>query len=173
MERDRFSSSRILGKALYTIEEVISNYLTGAIIIGLIVAMCFEILLRWGFERSLIGLPETVEMLVVVATFISLAVAQRTESHIKMDALVERLKGKRAGFILIFINSIISIALFLFLGLLLGRYTIIAYQVGHKTMNIFVPRWPSYLFASLGSFIMVGRLVLQAKDQLLQILKKS
>jgi TRAP-type C4-dicarboxylate transport system permease small subunit len=173
MNKFIISISLLLRKAFYLIEQLISNWLTGAIIVGLIGAMCLEVTLRWVFERSLIGLPEIVEMLVVIITFTSLAVAQRNESHIKMSVLLEMLEGKRASFILSFINSIISIALFLFLALLLARYTIVAYEAGHKTMNIFIPRWPSYLLATLGSFIMTGRLAMQAKKQLLQILKKS
>jgi TRAP-type C4-dicarboxylate transport system permease small subunit len=172
MKGSRATTSTILQKAFHVIEEVTSNYLTGTLIVVMVAAMCFEIVLRWGFQRSLIGLPETVEMFVVVATFISLGVAQRTQTHIRMDAVLERLKGQRSGYILAFINSIISMALFLFLGLLLLKYTIIAFKVGHKTMNIFLPRWPSYALATLGSFIMLFRLTVQAKEQFLQILKK-
>ena len=156
-------------KVFYIIEQLISNYLTGVLIIGLILSMCLEITLRWCFRESMVGLPETVEMFVVAATFTSLAIAQRTESHIKMDALLKKLEGRRSGNILKFINTIIVMALFVVLGIILCRYTIIAYQVGHVTMNIFLPRWPSYFFASLGSLIMLCRLAIQAKEQFKQI----
>ena len=69
-------------------EEIISLYFTGIVIVILVVAMCVEIVLRFTLNKSLLGLPEVVELAVVAITFTGLALVQRDDSHIKMDTLI-------------------------------------------------------------------------------------
>ena len=159
---------------IFTItEEIISLYFTGTVIVILVVAMCVEIVLRFTLNKSLLGLPEVVELAVVAITFTGLALVQRDDSHIKMDTLITWLMKRRVGHVVKFLTALSIAALFVIVSWVLAQYTLVAYEVGHTTWNIYMPIWPVYLLVTLASIIMLIRLIVQMKDHLLHILKNS
>jgi TRAP-type C4-dicarboxylate transport system permease small subunit len=146
------------------VEHAVSVYLTGAMIIFLIGGMCIEVFLRWALNDSMIGLPEVVETLVVMMTFLALAEVQRVDSHIKMDVIIEKLKKRRIGKILRLFNSIAIAAICALIAYVLADYTILAYKAGHVTMNIFMPRWPTYFVSTVGTVFMLIRICVEMKN---------
>lgn len=169
----KYSYKDTLKKVYELIEKLVSLYFTGALIICLIISMCIEVLIRWTLNISILGLPETVEMGIIVITFISLATVQKAHGHIKMDSIINQFKNRRAGRVMQFFNSLLSTMLFILITYILASFTLVAYKVGHVTMNIYLPRWPSYFLATLGSFMMSIRLIIQMIEQFTNIFRKT
>ena len=168
---DNYSILTTLEKIFDNIEKAIALYFTGILIVCLVVSMCIEVLLRFIFNDSLLGLPETVELAVVTITFTSLVLVQREDSNIKVDALISWLVGRKIGYVINFFTSLAIAALFAIIALVLVNYTITAIEVDHTTLNIFLPIWPVYVLVTLSSIIIVIRVLVQTKDHLMNIIK--
>ena len=161
------NKSEVLGvlKAFFISENVISVYLSGFIIVSLVLAMCLEVLQRWMLGKSFIGLMELSELLAVVITFTSLSCVEKDDAHIKMALLSNWLTKRRAGRVVNSLNSLAQLALFALIMYVLLLYTVKAYQLGHTTPNVSLVIWPFFAMATLGSFIMVVRIGLEMKGR--------
>jgi TRAP-type C4-dicarboxylate transport system permease small subunit len=163
-ERQKWLVLTKVGKALLLIERIISTYLTGFIIVGVVTAVCYELSLRLFLNRSITGLPEVAELMVVVITFTALASLQKENAHITMDTISNRLIRTKAGPFLRLFHSLLSVVLFIFIFYVLISITVEAHELGHTTMSIFMPIWPVFVFVSLGSLVMLIRLCVQMKE---------
>jgi TRAP-type C4-dicarboxylate transport system permease small subunit len=168
---NRCSIVRSWARAFDIAEKVISTYLSGILIVSLVAAMCVEILLRFTLNKSLLGLPEVVEVAVMVLTFTALAMVQRDDGHIKMAGIITWLMKRRAGQVVKFLTMLAVVTLFVLISWVLVDYTVEAYRVKHTTWNIYMPLWPAYIIVTLASIITLLRLVVQMKNLLLEILK--
>lgn len=169
---DKQSALRVLFRGFEFIEKVLSLYLAGVLIVCLVVSMCVEIVLRFAFNDSLLGLTACVELAVITITFTSLALVQKEDEHIKVDALLSWLMGRKVGYIINFLTSLAIVALFISIAWVLAKYAIVAYKVGHTTWNIYLPIWPVYALASVSTTIIVVRVFVQTKDNLLRMVSK-
>jgi TRAP-type C4-dicarboxylate transport system permease small subunit len=163
---------RMLERAYNRAEYAISTYFTGLVVIGLILTIIYELCIRVVINKSLIGLPEVAELLVVIITFTTLATVQRENAHITMDTiLIMLMKRGRIGLVVEAFNTLAAIGLFIFIFYTLGQYDLQAYQSRYSTQTIYMPVWPIYFVATLGSLLMIFRLGIQLKDLLYQIVK--
>jgi TRAP-type C4-dicarboxylate transport system permease small subunit len=68
---------------------------------------------------------------------------------------------------------LISAVLFVVISYIMLRFTISAYEIGHTTLNIWWPMWPFYLLATLGSIVLMIRLIRQMKEYLAKTYTKN
>jgi TRAP-type C4-dicarboxylate transport system permease small subunit len=169
-EHQESSVPHILERAYNRVEYAISTYFTGLVVIGLILTIIYELSIRVVINKSLIGLPEVAELLVVIITFTTLATVQRENAHITMDTiLIMLMKRGRIGIVVKAFNTLAAIALFIFIFYVLGQYDLHAYQSRYSTQTIYLPVWPIYLIATLGALLMVFRLGIQLRYLLYNI----
>jgi len=170
---EKNSRSKTAKRLFEIIENVVSAYLTALIIAGLSISMCIEVVQRWIFNRSFVGLPEVLEIIAVVITFTALSTVQRSDAHVAMRTILDKLMQGRAGPIICFINALGVFALFIFISFVLSVFTYQAYKVGHTTTNIFMPIWPGFFIATMGSILMIIRVGIQMKGALMLMKKKA
>lgn len=170
---NKYPALQILGKAFNTIEKVMSLYVTGTLIVCLVASMCVEIILRFIFNMSLLGLPEVVELAVVTITFTSLALVQKEDSNIKVDALISWFGGRKIGHAINFLTSLAVAVLFVIISWVLAKFALSAFEIGHTTWNIYLPIWPVYTLVTISSIIIVIRVLVQMTDHLMNILKNQ
>ena len=92
-------------KKFVIIEDLLSQRFTGIIIVMMIIGTCIDVFSRYVLNTSMLGLAEASELLVLVITFSSLSIVEKTDAHIKVDLLERLLMKRRVGiFVKFFIN---------------------------------------------------------------------
>ena len=166
---NKSSDVSIPEKAVSIMEIVLSNYLTGFLIVGLVLAVCCDIAVRIVINKSIIGLAEVAQNAMVVITFTTLAAIQKDKAHITMDTIIEKIRYRRSGVIVQFLTTVGELMLFAFMFLCLAHTTLVSYQVKHVTQVIYMPIWPVHLLATLGALALVGRAAMQLKGDLVEM----
>ena len=150
----------------HKIDRISASAETGLNIVGvtfimiLMVMTAFEIVGRYLFNTPIPGYLENTELLMAAIVFLGIGFNQRVGAHIRMDLLINKLKGRAYHisevitqcFSLIIIGSICIYSFF---------STLEAYQMGDVTEYLFTPTWPSKLCVPLGCFFLCVRLIIQ------------
>lgn len=108
---------------------------------------------RYVFSSPIVGAFEITEFLVLILIFSFIGYTQREKGHIAVDLLFTRLP-KRAQIILDILNHLIAlilIGLMAWMGYKLGFELI---EVGEKSSNLGIPRYPFAFFLALGCLVM-------------------
>lgn len=139
------------------------NVLNALGVVFIIILMFFtacEIVGRYVFNHPIPGYVEDTELIMAAIVFLGIGYTQRVGAHIRMDLVINKLRGR-----LYHITE--SLALLLGLigyGLILifsFQFTVEAYQVGDVTEYLYTPTWPSKLCVPLGSFFLCTRFIIQ------------
>jgi TRAP-type C4-dicarboxylate transport system permease small subunit len=166
MAKDHATGRSAVGRVYDFLEGGVTFYILGAIIVFICVFITVEIVTRFIFNYSFMGLIDIVEQGVVLVTYLSLGLTQKQRGHIYVDLLPSRLSGRRSGFILDVFMLTLGI---LITAVLLGEsiwYFFRAYRGGGTTMTIFLPKWPFVLAMPIGLLFYLLRQVLQFADSL-------
>jgi TRAP-type C4-dicarboxylate transport system permease small subunit len=149
------------------IEEIFSNYIPGILCFFMGLFITTEVLGRLIINRSWQGLVDIVENFVVLIAFLSLANVQSKRSHIAVDILFNKLKGRRAYHILdCFLLGMGIFTALMICGELIW-YTIRAHSTGMTTVTLFWPVWPFGMAMALGMFFYAFRMLIQFKQSFL------
>lgn len=148
------------------LEGGVTFYILGAIIVSICLMITAEIVTRFIYNHSFMGLIDIVEQGVVLVTYLSLGLTQRKRGHIFVDFLSGKLSGRRSGFILdVFLLSLGV----LITAVLLGEsiwYFLKAYRGGGTTLTIFLPKWPFVLALPVGLLFYLIRQIIQLCESL-------
>jgi TRAP-type mannitol/chloroaromatic compound transport system permease small subunit len=129
----------------------------GFVIFMLMIMGSTEILSRRLLNYPLPGHIDYVELSMSLMAFPAAAYAQRHGAHIRMDMLVNMLKGRWHWF---FEALAILIGLMIIAFIIPGTWAhfLRAFQLGDTTMDAGVPVWPSKLMAPFGLAVLWTRL---------------
>jgi tripartite ATP-independent transporter DctM subunit len=84
----------------------------GVAVLFLMVAVTFvDVILRYLFNRPIMGVVEITEVMMIVAVFLSVAYTQYQKGHVSVDLVISRLSAK-ARLVMNSINSLIALGLF-------------------------------------------------------------
>ncbi|SFR52257.1 TRAP transporter small permease [Litoreibacter janthinus] len=148
-----------LHRAFIPVEDL-ANLLAAFAIMMLMVLGVLQIVLRTVFNTPISGYIDLVELSMASMAFLGAAYCQRLGSHIRMELLVGRLKG-RSLWLLEGLGA--ALALFI-IGVLIyysfGHF-LRAYTLGDTTMDAEYPIWPSKLLVPVAFSIWFVRLALQ------------
>lgn len=143
------------------LEGGVTFYILGAIIVFICIMITAEIVTRFIFNYSFMGLMDVVEQGVVLVTYLSLGLTQRKRDHIYVDLLPNMLKGRRSGLILdAFLLSLGVLVTAALLGVSIW-YFFRAYRGGGTTLTIFLPKWPFVLAMPIGLLFYLLRQLIQ------------
>jgi len=154
------------GGLLGAVDRVVSkvenafNAIAAVFIVIVMVYMCAEVLSRKFLDRPLPGVIDWIELLMATFAFLGAAYCQRLGSHVRMEIVLGRLRGR----ILWAMEAIaISIALFYIVVVAYKSYMesfLWAYELGDSTMDIYLPVWPSKLIVPVALALLALRLAI-------------
>ncbi len=166
-----------LDQRLYRLEQVFA-LLSGIAVFALMVLAVVSVSGRNVFNNPLAGYVDIIEQIMPLIAFMGVAYVQRDGSHIRMDIVVGRLRGRPlwvAEFITTFAILVVMAAIvwgswshflrsFDFAAPLWSR---------DSSIDIFLPLWPAKLLAPCAFFILCIRLILQLWGYALALLHNS
>jgi TRAP-type transport system small permease protein len=140
------------------------HYLSGALLIGLMVLTVVNILGRWLFDTPLPGAVELTEIGMVAIVFMGLAYAQVRGDHIRVDLLYEQL-GPRGRRVLGLFAALVSFATVAVLTWRLWAYAGQLAASGRTTSALRIPlSWVAWI-AVAGGVIYAAGVVVTADDR--------
>jgi len=156
---DQYRIFGYLDKANAYVENVLNALGVVFIIILMFFTAC-EIVGRYVFNQPIPGYVEDTELIMAAIVFLGIGYTQRVGAHIRMDLVINKLRGR-----LYHITESLSLLLGLIgYGLILifsFQFTVEAYEVGDVTEYLYTPTWPSKLCVPLGSFFLCTRFIIQ------------
>ena len=124
----------------------------GMVIFVLMVCLTFvNVILRYVFNRPLLGTVELTEIMMVMVVFTGVAYTQLSKSHVTMDIVVSRLKPKPRLFMDGF-NNLIGIALFV---IIIWRSGVHAVETSRLTPVFDIPLNYTSILVPFGSTLLV------------------
>ncbi|PYG33034.1 TRAP transporter small permease subunit [Pelagimonas varians] len=140
--------------------EDMANLIAAFAIMALMILGVLQIVLRTVFNTPITGYIDLVELSMASMAFLGAAYCQRLGSHIRMEMLVGRLRGRSLWLVEAFGAAV---ALFI-IGVLVyyswGHF-MRAYTLGDTTIDAEFPVWPSKLLVPAAFSIWFCRLAIQ------------
>lgn len=153
-----------LNRAFIPVEDL-ANLLAAFAIIMLMVLGVLQIVLRTIFNTPISGYIDLVELSMASMAFLGAAYCQRLGSHIRMELLVGRLKGRALWAIEAFGTAIALFVIGVLIYYSFGHF-LRSYTFGDTTMDAEYPVWPSKLLVPIAFSIWFVRLALQLTGSL-------
>jgi len=133
--------------------------IAGFVIFMLMIMGSSEILSRRLLNYPLPGHIDYVELSMALMAFPAAAYCQRLGSHIRMDMIVNALKG-RAHWIMEAVAVFVGVVIIALIIPGTWSHFMRAYELGDTTMDAGVPVWPSKLMAPVGLAVLWIRLLI-------------
>jgi C4-dicarboxylate transporter DctQ subunit len=128
-----------------------------------------EVFLRYLFGKSLYFTEELTRYLMVWVVFLASSLAMREDSHIKIEIMVNRFRGKGR----FWVNLIAQISLLIFLlFLIIEGLTALTYQRDQIIPSLGIPIFWFYLAIPVGSLLMALNLLPQIWKSLKGVAKR-
>ena len=140
--------------------ENILNLIGGLFILGTVLLGGAQVALRFFFNSQVDGYVDIVEQLMVVFAFAGIAFCQRTNGHIRMEILLNKMHGRFLWWVEFITTSLTSIILLVFV---IGAYKHFerSFVRGDSTPDIEIDLWYSKLFVVLALVTLLLRYILQ------------
>ena len=157
-----------LGRAIDRADRLISplenllNFIAAIAVMFLMLLGVVQIALRtrWLFNAPIFGYIDMIELAMPILAVLGISYCQRHGVHIRMDILLQRLKGR----VLWTVEAFSSLAGLLIVGLL-ARYSWVffydAYTSGDSTSDAELLTWPSKLLVPFALGLLTIRLAIQ------------
>ncbi len=117
-----------------------------------------EVVLRYGFETSIIWSSEVVIVCIIWAVFIGLPLTLRKGGHIRVDVVVNLLRGKKRTSVLLLATAVgilFSVLLFIFSF----KYAAFLKESGEVSITTDIPEYLNFLALPVGGFLLSIRYV--------------
>lgn len=147
-----------IDQAYHGLEKAL-NYVAATLLFSMMLLACAEVVARKIFNSPIHGQADLVEIAIPTMGFFGLAYCQRVAGHVRMEIVVNMLKG-RAFWLFEFVSNFATIII---CGLMAyGSYFhfLRAYEIGDSTMDVELPIWPAKLIIFLGFCFLMGRLLI-------------
>ena len=106
------------------------------------------------------GYVENTELMMAAIVFLGIGYAQRVGAHIRMDMVINRIRG-RTYHLMEALSTSLGLIAYAIICISSFQGTIDAYQMGDVTEYLYTPTWPSKLCVPLGSFFLCTRFLIQ------------
>lgn len=116
--------------------------------------------LRWLFNAPIFGYIDAIELAMPILAIIGIAYCQRQGTHIRMDILIGRFKG-RPLWVIESCVALITLLLTVLLAIFAYAFFFDAFTLGDSTSDAELDTWPSKLLVPLAFGLLSLRLVVQ------------
>ena len=124
-----------------------------------------DVLMRYAFSITYIGIFELTEYSLLWMTFMGAAYIMRNNGHVRVDAVINLLNPKK-GAILNIIASIISLFILMIVTFYSAKLTLHDFRTGFTLSGILRPvKWPIEIIIPIGFFMLFLHLVRNASKQ--------
>ncbi|MFC1980941.1 TRAP transporter small permease subunit [Chloroflexota bacterium] len=146
-----------------------SNLVAAGLILVLVFLVVSEVVLRFLFNKPLVGALESSELIMVAIVFLSIAYTQAHRAHIVVEVVTSRLQGKTRHILEAFV-LVLCLATYTIIFWESGKSAVVAWQVGDVSMGLIAfPTWPSKMLVPVGTFILCLRFAVQICQELAQL----
>jgi TRAP-type transport system small permease protein len=131
----------------------LSSYVAGIVLFGMMMLTTIDVICRYFFNASILGVYEITEFMMVCLIFFSLSFAQKLKGHVAVDILVDRL-GNKPQHVFDGFNFLISI---IFLLLIAGTSFGQGLELFHSNRvsgNLNIPVYPFFFVLTVGCVAM-------------------
>jgi C4-dicarboxylate transporter, DctQ subunit len=159
-------------RLLRPVEDVF-NFVAAIAVLFLMVLGCVQIVLRirrlcvpWtdlcvpGINQPMFGYIDMIQLAMPILAVLGISYAQRHGVHIRMDILIERLRG-RTLWIVESVNALVTLGIVLLLTRFSWVFFHDAYLSGDSTIDALYLTWPSKLLVPFALAILVLRMLVQ------------
>ncbi len=140
-----------------------------AVFIIMVVFTFFDVVLRYFFNRPIVGSIEITELMMAIVVFTGVAYTQLTRDHVSIDLITSRLKPK-PRLIMDGFGNLISVALFV---LVIWRTAVNAILVTDKTLILEITTNPFAALVPFGSILLLLLLLRDFLKNLAESLKSK
>lgn len=147
-----------IDQAYHGLEKAL-NYVAATFLFSLMLLACAEVVARKLFNSPIHGQADLVEISIPTMGFFGLAYCQRMAGHVRMEIVINTLKG-RAYWLFEFISNFATIIICALMIYGTWNHFLRAYELGDSTMDVELPVWPPKLIIVLGFCVLFGRLLI-------------
>lgn len=140
--------------------ETALTLIAAACIFGLMLLGVAQVLGRKLLNLPVSGYIDVVEFVMAVFAFMGAAYCQRLGAHVRMEILLQHLKG-RPLWVLEALATIVALGVVAVIIVYAWDHFVRAYEFGDSTIDIELPLWPSKLIVPTALAILWLRLLLQ------------
>ncbi len=116
--------------------------------------------LRWLFNAPIFGYIDMIELAMPVLAVLGISYCQRYGVHIRMDILIQRLRG-RALWAAEAVAALIALVIVVLLTRFSWQFFLDAFLIGDSTVDAEFPTWPSKILVPVALAILALRLLIQ------------
>lgn len=132
-------------------------------------AITIDVLLRYAFSITYIGIFELSEFSLLWMTFLGAAYIMRNNGHVRVDAIVNLLKPKH-GAIANAVGSVISMFILIVMTFYSAKLTLHDYQTNFTLSGILQPaKWFVEIIIPIGFFILFLQLLRNSYKQFISL----
>jgi len=159
----------VINRWLIAIEKCLAN-VAGCIILGMMSLTVIEITLRKLSGRSIEGVFEGVELMIVAIVYLGLAHVQSLEEHVRVELLITRVPFK-ARQILEALNILLALAFFSLATWMTGKQAWESWLIRETTfLPAALPVWLARGLVTIGFFFLWMRLIIQLGERIYNLL---
>ena len=129
-------------------------FLSGVLLIFIMLSVNFDVFLRWAFDKPQIWVIEIAEYMMVYLCFLGTMWVLKDDKHIKMDLVLNMLKP-RAQYLINSITYFLGAVIFLILtwyGAVVTQYLFASGRYAPSILELL--EWPAFVVIPLGSFLL-------------------
>ena len=135
----------------------LSSYIAGTVLLSMMLLTTIDVVCRYFFNASILGVYEITEFMMVCLVFFSLAFTQKLKGHVAVNILVDRFSIK-SRYIFDIFNYLTAI---IFLLLIAGASFNQGIELLHSNRvsgNLSIPVYPFFLVLAIGCVAMTFEL---------------
>lgn len=136
----------------------LSGYIAGIVLFGMMMLTTIDVVCRYFFNASILGVYEITEFMMVCVVFFSLSFAQKLKGHVAVNILVDRLRRKPRNIFDVF-NFLISIIFLLLIAWMSFSQGIELLHSNRVSGNLNIPVYPFFFVLALGCVAMALELL--------------
>jgi TRAP-type C4-dicarboxylate transport system permease small subunit len=135
-----------------------SGYIAGIVLFSMMMLTTIDVVCRYFFNASILGVYEITEFMMLCVVFFSLSFAQKLKGHVAVNILVDRLSNKNRQIFNI-CNFFISIIFLLLIAWMSSSQGIELFHSNRVSGNLAIPVYPFFFVLSLGCVAMALELI--------------
>ena len=157
-----------LGRLIYAGERVlrpvedVTNFVAAIAVLFIMALGCVQIVMRMRFlfNAPIFGYIDMIELSMPILAVLGISYAQRHGVHIRMDIMIERLRGRTLWLVETF-NSLVTLAIIVCLVVFSWVFFQDAYTSGDSTVDAELLTWPSKVLVPISLAVLALRLIVQ------------
>ena len=131
----------------------LSGYIAGIVLFGMMMLTTIDVICRYFFNSSILGVYEITEFMMVCLIFFSLSFAQKLKGHVAVNILVDRFSHKRQH-VFEFCNYLVSIIFLLLIAWMSFSQGIELFHSNRVSGNLTIPVYPFFFVLTVGCVAM-------------------